>query len=177
MPPEVEVVKENHAGQPVIRYRGTLIRHDEELAVARCPWSLPHTHDLGAFLLEPGDVFTEHYYRARWFNVFQIADGAGRLKGWYCNITYPAQVAQGAAGWRIHWRDLALDLLVLPDGSHHLLDEDEYAALPLSAEERAQAERAVETLLAWVAEGRGPFADHRPSQTTGQPLDEANPGT
>jgi hypothetical protein len=177
VPPEVEVVKENHAGQPVIRYRGTLIRHDEELAVARCPWSLPHTHDLGAFLLEPGDVFTEHYYRARWFNVFQIADGAGRLKGWYCNITYPAQVAQGAAGWRIHWRDLALDLLVLPDGSHHLLDEDEYAALPLSAEERAQAERAVETLLAWVAEGRGPFADHRPSQTTGQPLDEANPGT
>ena len=157
MPPTVTITKVKHAGHPTVSYSGHIVACDEEMVVARCLWSLPHTYDLGPFLLEPGDVFTEHYYRGRWFNIFRIEDSAERLKGWYCNITRPPVIEREEPDWRIRWHDLALDLLVLPDGSHRLLDEDEYEALAPTPEQRAQVEEALATLLAWLAERQGPF--------------------
>ncbi len=53
----------------------------------------------------------------------------------------------------ISYRDLALDLLVFPDGRQVVLDEDEFAALPLDARTRTQARRALATLQRHFAEG------------------------
>lgn len=78
--------------------------------------------DLGYVRFERGDVFYEYYYFDRWYNVFQVYSAAGDLKGWYCNVTAPAQVQDG----ELTFVDLALDLWVWPDARYLVLDEDEF---------------------------------------------------
>lgn len=72
----------------------------------------------------PGDVFTEHYYPDRAYNIFHIAAPDGRLKGWYCNVAMPAVFDERG----ISFVDLKLDVFVHPDGEARVLDEDEFEA-------------------------------------------------
>ena len=53
--------------------------------------------------------------------------------------------------------DLALDVFVTPGGQVLLLDEDEFAALNLLADEQAAALRAVETLRDLAGRCAEPF--------------------
>lgn len=109
--------------------------------------------DLGFVVLEPDDRWKEHFFSDRWYNIFEIRASDGRLKGWYCNITRPAEI--GAE--EVAAEDLALDLWVDPQGEMEVLDEDDFAVLPLSAEERTRARRALETLQGMVRRGAPPF--------------------
>jgi uncharacterized protein len=96
-------------------------------------------------LFGEGDRFVETYYAERWYNIYEIhAREDGAVRGYYCNISRPAQIGAET----ISYVDLALDLLVYPDGRQLVLDEDEFAALPLSAAEREQAIRALGELQA-----------------------------
>lgn len=147
------VTKVGHHGRAVISYPGELVYTDEGHLVARCRWTEPTTLDLGPFALQPGDLFIEHYYPERWFNIFSIYDRLGRLKGWYCNITQPIEIV----GDEIRWHDLALDLLVLPDGSQKLLDEDDFAQLDIADDIRRQACEELALLQHWASEGADPF--------------------
>jgi len=76
-----------------------------------------------------------------------------RLTGWYCNIVRPAQIT----GERVAADDLALDLFVSPGGQMTVLDEDEFAALPLDEATRAEACRALDDLRRMVEARRPPF--------------------
>ena len=107
-------------------------------------------------ILKRGDRMVETFYADRPYNVFAIYDGArGGLKGWYCNITRPARFeAQD-----LFAEDLALDLLVYPGGGDRVLDEDEFAALDLSVDERSMARRALDELRDLADRRKGPFAD------------------
>jgi hypothetical protein len=67
-------------------------------------------------------------------NIFGNDVGRDRLTGWYCNIVRPAHIT----GEHVSTDDLALDLFVAPDGAVTVLDEDEFATLPLDAATRAQ---------------------------------------
>ena len=97
-------------------------------------------------LLGQGDPFVEIYFNDRWYNIYEIHDKAdGRIKGWYCNITLPAEFGQDS----ISYVDLALDLLVYPDGQMLVLDEDEFAELNLDKTRQAQARRALDELQGW----------------------------
>ncbi len=103
--------------------------------------------DLGYVRFEKGDVFYEWYYFARWYNVFQVYSKDGALKGWYCNVTMPAQVADG----ELTFIDLALDLWVWPDMRYLVLDEDEFAeheATLYTAEHTQLARAALAELIA-----------------------------
>jgi len=150
---QMTITKLDPDGKPVLSYPGEVGRHDDELITARCVWTGTEPWDLGAFSLEPGDVFLEHYYPGEWFNVFEIHEASGALKGWYCNLTRPVEVSRD----EIRWWDLALDLLVLPDGEQILLDEDEFEALCPSAALRVRVENALRTLRRWLREGHPPF--------------------
>ncbi len=82
---------------------------------------------LHGMLLGRGDRFVETFYSDRWYNIFEIhARQDDALRGQYCNVGYPAVLGAEV----ISYRDLALDLLVFPDGRQVVLDEDEFAALP-----------------------------------------------
>jgi predicted RNA-binding protein associated with RNAse of E/G family len=148
----VTVHKLNATGQEILAYPARVI--------ARGPTSirLEARFDRGdvalpGLTLRRGDRMIETFYADRWYNVFAIHEGrAGRLKAWYCNITRPARLEPQD----VFAEDLALDLLVYPDGGDLVLDEDEFSALALSPEERAAAQRALAELRELAARRRGP---------------------
>jgi len=144
--------KLDHTGRQVTAYPGQVLRRDDCAIVLGTAWNRASL-DLGFVLLEPGDCLTEYFYADRWYNIFEIRASDGRLKGWYCNITRPARI--GAR--EVVAEDLALDLWIAPDGEWCVLDEDEFAALPLTPTERETAREALAELQAMVARKVAPF--------------------
>jgi protein associated with RNAse G/E len=109
--------------------------------------------DLGFTLFKRGDRFVETFYADRWYNVFAVYDrDDGALKGWYCNVCRPAITTATA----VRSDDLALDVWITPDGEAQILDQEEFAALPIPDGERSQALSALTDLLAHAAGGRLP---------------------
>jgi hypothetical protein len=156
---DITVYKCNHLGEVVYSYRGQVVEDGPGRVCLQAPFSRPDV-DLGYVVMRQGDLFTEWYFADRWYNVFQIADvDTAQLKGWYCNITRPARISADT----VSADDLQLDVFVSPDGTLILLDEDEFDALNLSAEERMEALRAVEAIRTAVNERTAPFNQIRPS--------------
>jgi predicted RNA-binding protein associated with RNAse of E/G family len=125
-----------------VTYRGTLLRAELGHIVIHARWSRPAL-DLSYVVFEPGDHFYEHFYTDRWFNIFEVRAEAGKLKGWYCNITRPARI-EGAV---LTSEDLELDLFVSPDRLGLLrLDADEFAARGLDATDPAAHTAALAAL-------------------------------
>lgn len=111
---------------------------------------------VGPLVISPGDRFVEQFYFDRWYNIFEIFESeSGKFKGWYCNITRPAWIE----GQALYAEDLALDLVVLPDGDFAVLDEDEFDRLELSPAERRQARMALDGLLEQAKRKSGPFSE------------------
>ncbi|MBA2812314.1 DUF402 domain-containing protein [Streptomyces sp. KM273126] len=141
---EVVLVK---AGRTKIRYPAELLHDDGTRVTVRAPWAGEGVRDFGFVRFEPGDVFVEHYWRDRWYAVKEVRDGAGTLKGWYCDITRPAGVSATPSGTELVVEDLDLDLWRSADGSAVLrLDEDEFAASGLARTDPGAASAAVAAL-------------------------------
>lgn len=139
-PVHVRLVK---AGREKVRYPAGVLADDGERVTVTAPWALPHVRDFGFVRFEPGDVFTEHYWRERWYAVKEVRDARGGLKGWYCDVTRPAVVAAD----ELTVEDLDLDLWVAADGGGvRRLDEDEFAAGGLAGRDPLAAARAVRAL-------------------------------
>jgi len=131
------------AGRLKIRYPAEVVARSPTRLSVRAPWAAEGVRDFGFVRFEPGDVFVEHYWNDRWYTVKEVWSADGGLKGWYCDITRPAEF--GAAGVTVE--DLDLDLWVSADGSEVLrLDEDEFAASGLTASDPEAAARAVVAL-------------------------------
>ncbi|KKD09453.1 DUF402 domain-containing protein [Streptomyces sp. WM6386] len=131
------------AGRTKIRYPAELVGDDGNHVTVRAAWAGEGVRDFGFVRFEPGDVFTEHYWRDRWYAVKEVRAGDGTLKGWYCDITRPA-VRSGA---ELVVEDLDLDLWRSADGADVLrLDEDEFAESGL-AESDPEAAGAAMTAL------------------------------
>ncbi|WP_327349971.1 DUF402 domain-containing protein [Streptomyces sp. NBC_01321] len=124
------------AGRTKIRYPADVVHDDGTRVTVRAPWAAPGVRDFGFVRFEPGDVFTEHYWRDRWFAVKEVRTGAGELKGWYCDVTRPAVLRGG----ELLVEDLDLDLWVSADGTSVLrLDEDEFEESGLDDRDPAAA--------------------------------------
>ncbi|WP_427923412.1 DUF402 domain-containing protein [Streptomyces sp. cg40] len=131
------------AGRTKIRYPAELLFDDGVRLAVRAPWAGDGVRDFGFVRFEPGDVFTEYYWRDRWFAVKEVRYGTGELKGWYCDITRPAT----RSGAELVVEDLDLDLWVSADGADVLrLDEDEFEESGLAASDPAAAAAAVRAL-------------------------------
>lgn len=96
----------------------------------------------------------------RWFTVTRLYDGEdGALGGWYVNFERPP--AWHASGWDT--MDLAVDLVVRPDGAWHWKDEDEYAQCRrlgvISDAEHAAVAGAREQAVALVETRDGLFGE------------------
>lgn len=145
---EVALLK---AGRTKIRYPARTLSDDGVRLTVRAPWAAEGVRDFGFVRFEPGDVFTEHYWRDRWYAVKEVRSGDGTLKGWYCDVTRPARID----GDTVLVEDLDLDLWVSADGTEVLrLDEDEFAASGLAADDPEAARRAVLALDELEALGR-----------------------
>ncbi|MEU1197829.1 DUF402 domain-containing protein [Streptomyces sp. NPDC005813] len=140
-------------GRTKISYPAELLRDDGNRVTVRAPWAGDDARDFGFVRFERGDVFTEHYWRDRWYSVKEVRDAEGLLKGWYCDITRPATVS----GDELLVEDLDLDLWRSADGRTVLrLDEDEFAASGLATtdpEAATAAEHALDELERLAREG------------------------
>lgn len=156
---EITVYKCDHTGDVVWQYHGQVLERADNAVCLTARFDREKA-DLGFVAFMRGDVFTEWFYTDRWYNVFRVEDGrTGALKGWYCNVTRPAVIANGS----VRADDLALDVFVMPNGSLIVLDEDEFDALELPNDERMAALRAIETIRHKVNQRAAPFEDIHPA--------------
>ncbi|HEX2924100.1 MAG TPA: DUF402 domain-containing protein [Chloroflexota bacterium] len=149
------VRKLNYEGCETWRWTGRLVEQVDGVTVIDAIFNAP-PRDLGYMTLETTDLFHEFYYADRWFNIFQVFKDDGTLKGWYCNVTKPAVIADG----EIDFVDMALDVFVYPDGRTLVLDEDEFEEKRqaiYSAEDARLAREAVRQLLDMAQRRVRPF--------------------
>ncbi len=149
----IRVYKRDAYGTPILHYDGRLMLRTPQMIqleafFGRADVVTPyHT-------FRQGDRMVEWFFSARWYNIFELyAAEDGRLTGWYCNITHPAHLAAD----HVSADDLALDVMVYPDGTYTVLDEDEFAALDLDDATRQAARQGLNELLRWVSGREGPF--------------------
>ena len=108
-----------------------------------------------------GDRAVEFFYADRGYNIVTGYAPDGTLRACYCNISTPSVFVQTAEGPEVHFIDLDLDVLVWPDGSCVVTDEEDFAensvryGYPPAIERDARA--AVDALLAAVRDRSAPF--------------------
>ncbi|MFE9645646.1 DUF402 domain-containing protein [Streptomyces sp. NPDC006365] len=130
-------------GRTKIRYAAELLADDGTRITVRAPWAGDVARDFGFVRFESGDIFTEYYWRDRWYAVKEVRDSTGTLKGWYTDITRPAVLS----GSELVVEDLDLDLWRSADGRTILrLDEDEFAESGLLETDPDAAAAAVAAL-------------------------------
>jgi predicted RNA-binding protein associated with RNAse of E/G family len=138
----IKVLKKNLSGEVTWQYDGVVLRRESNFVVLEALFNRPDTPFMDVVLKE-NDRFVETFYNDRWYNIFEIYDrDDGAIKGWYCNIGQPALIEDGV----VSYVDLALDLWVSAAGKQTVLDEDEFAALDLSPDARADALRGLDDL-------------------------------
>lgn len=139
-PLRVTLVKPVHSN---VEYPAIVTFDDGTHVVVRATWSDDTARDLGFVTFEPGDAFTEHYWRDRWYSVKEVRSKDGTRKGWYCDVARPV---------RIHRRsllseDLDLDLWASADGRTILrLDEDDFGESGLAKTDPGAAAEALRAL-------------------------------
>ncbi|GLW46222.1 hypothetical protein Stsp02_18840 [Streptomyces sp. NBRC 14336] len=150
------------AGRTKMRYPATLLQDDGTRITVRADFAGDRPRDFGFVRFEPGDVFTEYYWRDRWYAIKAVHTSRGALKGWYCDIARPATFR----GTELVVEDLDLDLWRSADATDiRRLDEDEFEESDLATSDPQAAAAAVaaldelealaagdgfEALLAWV---------------------------
>lgn len=111
--------------------------------------------ELGVIKL--GTRSTEYFWFDRWYNVFRFDEPDGSFRNYYCNINLPPTLEAGV----LEYVDLDIDIVVWPDGSHEVLDRDEFeqnlATFDYTAGTIAMIETTVEELLSKINAGEFPF--------------------
>ena len=135
LPNNIQVIKQDHLGNEVFRYPGRILMLDKQAVQLEAEFSFEAV-PVGEVVLQQGDRFIETFYFDRWYNIFEIRTSEDYLlKAYYCNIGHPAKIANG----EVSYRDLAIDLLVMPDGRQTVLDMDEFEELSLDPETHQRA--------------------------------------
>lgn len=138
------VFKQNHLGEPVFSWEGELIDETPTCRMVRAYFSGAEAVHVDQVTFRKGDLMLERYYSDRWYNLFEVHDGlTDQVKCWYINLCYPAQFSPES----VTWQDLALDLIVYPDGEYRLLDEDEFEALEIAPDIRFHCMQTVQEIL------------------------------
>jgi hypothetical protein len=131
-------------GNKTWQYHGQLLHQDQGCITLEAYFDREDTSFFG-MPLRKGDRFLETYYTDRWYNIFEVhARDDDHLRGWYCNIGKPARFD----GKVLSYVDLALDLLIFPDGRQIVLDEAEFTELEITDEVRVCARDALNELQA-----------------------------
>lgn len=106
-----------------------------------------------------GTVSTEYYWTDQWYSIFRFREPGGALRNYYCNINCPAEFD----GRVLTFVDLDIDVLVAPDFSFRVLDEDEFeqhaARYGYSREVRERVPLALAELCEMIERRQFPFQE------------------
>jgi protein associated with RNAse G/E len=72
--------------------------------------------------VERGTTSIEYYWFDRWYNIFRFLKPTGELRSFYCNVNIPPTFE----GQVLSYIDLDIDILVAPDLTYQIVDEDEF---------------------------------------------------
>ena len=150
----VRVLK--HDGAEYRRWSAQLSRREKELIVLDAAFDLDVSHELLGEITR-GTKTVEYYWLDRWYNVFRFLRDDGSTRLWYCNINTPPRFA----GHTLSYVDLDIDILVHPDFTFQVLDEDEFETnakfYGYSDEEKSRAHAAVQEMTGMIKERQFPF--------------------
>jgi protein associated with RNAse G/E len=150
----VRVRKLRPDGSEVFAWDGIVLRCNASGIVLQALFNVDQV-DLGYTIFRRGDIFVEFYYWNRWFNVFQISQPDGTLKGWYAKVGKPAEL-EPALG-ELRYVDLELDVWTDPSGVVTVLDQSEFDHLIAERPELAKgAEQGRADLIALATAGELP---------------------
>ena len=85
---------------------------------------MPRAVQLEDVLLPAGTVSYGYFWESRAYNVYHWVDNSADTLALYFNIADSTRIGID----RVEWRDLAVDVLITPDGRCRVLDEDELPA-------------------------------------------------
>lgn len=138
------------------RWRACVRRADASLIEldARFEEEIRH-HLLGT--IRPGTISIEYYWPDRWYNVFRFLEPGGEMRNYYCNVNVPPVFDSSG----LSFIDLDMDILVAPDLSYSILDEDEFeenaARFNYPPEIRRRAHMALGELVDLIESRSFPF--------------------
>lgn len=125
MSPDILEIKETLSGERR-PYACTLVDRSPGCLVIR--YVVPRDIFLGGVEIPAGTFSFGYFWLARHYNAYHFVTPQGQTLGLYCNVADRLRLQETS----VSWRDLVVDVLILPDGSGRILDEDE---LPLSLPE------------------------------------------
>ena len=104
-------------------WKANLVTQDDSLIIVEGVFEEEIRHpQLGT--IAAGTLSTEYYWTYRCYSIFRFLQPSGELRNYYCNINLPAEFD----GSILTFVDLDIDVLVAPDFSYRVLDEEEFAA-------------------------------------------------
>ena len=154
---EITVRSFKHGGRPHRSWRARLETREGSLIVLDAFFAEEVRHPtLGT--IEAGTPSKEYFWTDRWYSVFRFgAPDGGGLLNFYCNVNTPARLEAGA----LYFTDLDIDVLVRPDLSYSILDEDEFEIhaelYSYPPEYRERAREALEEIASLVENRKFPF--------------------
>lgn len=104
------------------RWSARIMSRNDDLLVLDARFAEDIQHQLLG-LVARGTVSIEYYWLNRWYNIFRFLNPNGELRSFYCNVNIPP-VFDGRV---LSYVDLDMDILVAPDLSYRIVDEDEFA--------------------------------------------------
>lgn len=118
---EIKVNSCKHDGRVNRSWPALLKRREGSLVVLEGVFAEEIRHPFIG-IIEAGTLSTEFYWTDRWYSVFRFATPAGRLLKFYCNLNTPPRLEARV----LSFIDLDVDVLVEPDYSYTVLDEEEF---------------------------------------------------
>jgi uncharacterized protein len=99
-----------------------LIRREDQLLVLKGVFETEVVHpELGR--IGAGTISHEFFWFDRWCNIFRFEEPDGSLRNYYGNICMPPTFD----GNTLDYVDLDIDIVVWPDQTRQILDEEEFA--------------------------------------------------
>jgi uncharacterized protein len=153
---EITVRSLKHGGRPHREWRARVETIDGTLVVLDAFFAEEVRHPvLGT--IAAGTPSKEFFWTDRWYSVFRFGAPSGGVLNFYCNVNTPARLEGDA----LYFTDLDVDVLVRPDLTYTILDEDEFErhseVYSYPPEFRVRARGALDELVSLIEGGRFPF--------------------
>jgi len=111
-------IKETLAGR-IQRFQCDLVDRGENWLVVH--YRVPRHIVLDGTNIPAGTASYGYFWSTRHYNAYHFVTPRGKTLALYCNIGDRLRLTRDT----VYWRDLAVDVLILPDGAGRILDVDE----------------------------------------------------
>jgi len=159
-PKTITVQTFKYDGTEQRRWKAQISRQHDSLIVLDAKFEEEIQHPLLG-TIAPDTLSIEYYWLDRWYNIFRFVQPAGDLRNFYCNVNLPPLLQEKV----LSYVDLDIDVLVGPDFTYKILDEDEFAInaqrFNYPPEVRRRSWQALDELIKMIENRAFPFNEFK----------------